>query len=95
MARTKRVLNNTAETELGVTYQVGYPIDDNENADGYIAWGKLIALKSDGTSLNQYGSATGLTLIEADSTVNGAFAQGILTTTTSRNMYGALDLDSE
>jgi hypothetical protein len=53
MAKQKRVLCNTAETNYGASYQIGFPIDDNENTDGKIAWGKLIGLNGAGTSVKK------------------------------------------
>ena len=60
MARQKRVLCDTAETNMGVSYQIGYPVDDAENTDGKIAWGKLVSVKGNGTSVKQYGTDTGM-----------------------------------
>lgn len=94
MSRQKRVLCDTAETNFGVSYQIGYPVDDAENTDGKIAWGKLVAVKGNGTSVKQYGTGTGATLIEADASTNTP-AMGVVTTTTPRNMYGGLSFDEE
>lgn len=94
MAKQKRVLANTAETNYGASYQIGFPIDDNENTDGKIAWGKLVGLNGAGTSVKKYGSSTGATIIEADASTNTP-ALGIMITTTDRDQYGGLSLTSE
>ena len=94
MARKKRVLCNTAETNLGVTYQMGYPVDDNENTTGKVAWGKLIGLNGAGTSVKQYGAGTGSTIIEADASTNTP-ALGVMTSTTTRDQYAGLSFDEE
>ena len=91
MAIIKRVKGQTSHISQGKAYTAVFPVDDGLTSG--IAWGKLVTIKGDGTSaLYDYNANTGATLILADSTDETKPALGVALTTSTKDMYGALNL---
>jgi hypothetical protein len=101
MAIVKRIMANTSEIDLGVTYAREFPVDDNATTTGALSgmeWGSLMAVKGDGTSVYFYddnATGVGATAIKADADDETKEATGILVTTSNKDLYAGLDLTNK
>jgi hypothetical protein len=92
MAIVKRIMANTSEIDLGVTYAREFPIDDSFTTG--MVWGQLMSVDGGGDSDDFYSSGVGATAILADSTNETKPALGVLVTTSNKDLYAGLNLDN-
>lgn len=91
MATKLGVHNAMGELDRGVTDNISFPIDDALTTG--VKWGKLLALKFNGTSAKWDGYDTageGVTFVLADNTDDSLIPVGVAYDTSKKDMYASL-----
>jgi len=91
MATKIAIHNSMGELDRGVTDNISFPIDDSLTTG--VDWGKLLALKCDGTSAKWDGydtAAEGVTFVLADNTDDNLIPVSVAYDTSKKDQYGTL-----